>query len=325
MKTLGQAKHTKNRTTTIAIYGAGGVGGYFGAVLARAGYSVAFVARGAHLEAIRKDGLHICSPKGDFNVTPAQVTDNPAEIGPVDAIILGVKAWQVMETARAMRPLLAPATKVLPLQNGVEAPDQLQQVLGRDHTLVGLCRIFSSVTSPGHIDHTGMEPTIVLGEPDGSVLSPNGQALVNALHAAGVVVETPPDIQAALWKKSVFGAALRGVGALARATIGEIRECPPARRLLQQLMEEVVSVAEAQGIQLGKDVIARSLAFVESTPANATLSMQRDIADGKPSELEQILGAIVRLGDRGGVPTPTMECVYAALLPQEIRAREGLQ
>ncbi|HXW93271.1 MAG TPA: 2-dehydropantoate 2-reductase [Terriglobales bacterium] len=322
---MGRAKMMQNRTTTIAIYGTGGVGGYFGAVLARAGYSVAFVARGAHLEAIRKDGLHICSPKGDFNVIPAQVTDTPVEIDPVDAIILGVKAWQVPEAALAIRPLLAPATKVLPLQNGVEAPDQLQQVLGREHTLVGLCRIFSSVTSPGHIHHTGMEPAIVLGEPDGSVLSPNGQALVNALQAAGVVVETPPDIQAALWKKLVFGAALSGVGALARATIGEIRECPPARRLLQQLMEEVVSVAQARGIQLGKDVIARSIAFVESMPASGTLSMQRDIADGKPSELEQIIGAIVRLGDQGGVPTPTMECVYAALLPQEIRAREGSQ
>jgi len=307
----------------LRFFGAGGVGGYFGAALARAGYSVAFIARGAHLEAIRKDGLYIRSPKGDFNVTPAQVTDNPADVPPVDAVILGVKAWQVPEAARAMRPILAPATKVLPLQNGVEAPDQLLQVLGREHTLVGLCRIISSVTSPGHIDHSGMEPTIVLGESDGSVLSPNGQVLANALLAAGVVVETPPDIQAALWKKLVFIAAVSGLGALARATIGEIRACPPARRLLQQLMEEVVSVADARGIQLGEDVIARTLAFVESVPASGTASMQRDIADGKPSELEQIIGAIVRLGDQRGVPTPTMECVYASLLPQELRARKA--
>ena len=317
------SKPTDDPRTTFAVFGAGGVGGYFGAVLARAGYSVAFIARGAHLEAIRTSGLYIRSLKGDFNITPAQVTDNPADVPPVDAVILGVKAWQVPEAARAMRPILASATKVLPLQNGVEAPDQLQQVLGREHTLVGLCRIISSVTSPGHIDHTGMEPTIVLGEPDGSALSPNGQALANALRTAGVVVETPPDIQAALWKKLVFNAAFSGAGALARATIGEIRECPPARRLLQQLMEEVVSVADARGIQLGEDVIARTLALVESVPASGTVSMQRDIADGKPSELEQIIGAIVRLGDQRGVPTPTMECVYAALLPQELRARRA--
>src|SRR5579863_5219355 len=130
--------------TTFAVFGAGGVGGYFGAILARAGYSVVFIARGAHLEAIRRSGLHIRSPKGDFNVAPAQVTDNPAAVGPVDAVILGVKAWQVAEAARSMRPLLAPATKVLPLQNGVEAADRLEQVLGGHHTLVGLCRIISS-------------------------------------------------------------------------------------------------------------------------------------------------------------------------------------
>jgi len=146
---------------TFVVFGAGGVGGYFGAQLVRAGYPVVFIARGPHLEAIRKDGLHIRSPKGDFNITPAQVTDNPADVLPVDVVLLGVKAWQLPEAARAMRPLLGPATKVLPLQNGVEAPDQLIQVLGREHTLVGLCRIISSVTAPGHIRHAGMEPTVL--------------------------------------------------------------------------------------------------------------------------------------------------------------------
>lgn len=238
--------------------------------------------------------MHIRSLKGDFNITPAQGTDNPADVGPVDAVILGVKAWQLPEAARAMHPLLAPTTKVLPLQNGVEAADRLQQVLGPQHTLVGLCRIISSVTAPGHIYHAGMEPTIALGEPDGSVLSPNGQALADALRVAGVLVETPPDIQAARWKKLVFIAAVSGAGAVARAPIGEIRECPPARRLLQQLMEEVVAVARALGIQLGEDVIARTLAFVESVPASGTAPMHRDIADGKRSELEEIIGAVVR-------------------------------
>jgi len=136
-----------------------------------------------------------------------------------------------------------------------------------------------------------------------------------------VVVETPPDIQAALWKKLVFIAAVSGAGAVARATVGEIRECPPARRLLQKLMEEVVAVAHARGIPLGEDVIARTLAFVESLPTGGTTSMQRDIADGKRSELEEIIGAVVRLGNQRGVQTPTMECIYASLLPQELRAR----
>ena len=312
--------------TKFVAFGAGGVGGYFGAVLARAGYSVVFIARGAHLEAIRRSGLQIRSPKGDFNVSPSQVTDNPADVGPVDAVILGVKAWQVSEAARAMHPLVAPTTKVLPLQNGVEAADQLQQVLGRQHTLVGLCRIISSVTSPGTITHGGMEPTIALGEPDGSALSENARALVDALHAAGVVVETPPDIHAALWEKLVFIGAFSGVGAVTRATIGEVRACPPARQLLQQLMEEVVAVANARSIQLREDVVARTLAFVEkSMPAGGTASMQRDIASGRPSELEEIVGAVIRLGDQRGVPTPTMDCVYASLLPQELRARGVLR
>jgi 2-dehydropantoate 2-reductase len=313
-----------NPRTIFAVFGAGGVGGYFGAVLARAGYSVAFIARGEHLEAIRRSGLDIRSPKGDFNVTPTQVTDDPADIGPVDAVILGVKAWQVPEAARSMRPLLASATKVLPLQNGVESADQLRQVLGRQHTLVGLCRIISSVTSPGHIYHSGMEPTVALGETDGSTLSESGLALADALRAAGVVVETPPDIQAALWAKLVFIAAISGAGAVARATIGEVRECPPARQLLSQLMEEVVAVAHAGGIRLEQDVIRRTLAFVESLPASGTASMERDIVAGRPSELEEIIGAVGRLGDQRGVPTPTIDCVYACLLPQELRARGAL-
>lgn len=308
----------------IAVVGAGGVGGYFGAVLVRAGNPVIFIARGTHLEAIRRNGLHVSSPKGDFSVIPEQVTDDPAEVGPVDAVILGVKAWQVPEAARAIRPILASKTKVLPLQNGVEAPDQLQEVLGRDHTLVGLCRIISSVTSPGRICHAGVEPMIALGEPDGEVLSANGEALADALRGAGVIVETPPDIQSVLWEKLAFITAVSGVGAVARATIGEIRECAPARQMLQRLIEEVVNVAHAWGIQLKEDVVARTLALVNSFPASGTASMQRDIAGGKPSELDAIVGAVVRLGDQKGVPTPTMDSVYGSLLPQEIRVRGGL-
>jgi 2-dehydropantoate 2-reductase len=304
-----------------AVFGVGAVGGYFGAVLARAGHSVAFIARGPHLDAIRKSGLHVRSPSGDFNASPALATDNPADVGPVDAVILGVKAWQVPEAARAMRPLIAASTKVLPLQNGVEAADQLAQVLGRQHPLLGLCRIMSSVTSPGHICFAGMEPTIVLGEPDGSALSANGRALADALRGSGAVVETPPDVQAALWEKLIFIASISGVGAVSRSTVGEVRDCPQARQLLQQLIEEAVTVARAQGVRLSDDVVARTVALVKSMPASGTTSMQRDIADGRPSELEQIIGAVIRLGGQRGVQTPAMEYICASLLPQEMRAR----
>jgi 2-dehydropantoate 2-reductase len=304
-----------------AVFGAGGVGGYFAALLTRAGYPAVLIARGRQLEAIRRDGLRIESPRDSFTVTLAQVTDHPEEVGPVDAVMLAVKTWQVPEAAQAMRPMLSPATKVLPLENGVEAPDQLELVLGRQHVLVGLCRLISAVTAPGCIRHAGVEPMVALGEPDGGTLSPNARALADALKAAGVAVQTPADMRAALWEKMLFIAGVSGAGAVARATIGELRQCPPARELLRQLMEEVSAVARSRGIALPEDVIPRTLAFVDTLPATGTASMQRDIADGKPSELEAIIGAAVRFGEQAGVPTPTLRYVYASLLPQEIRAR----
>jgi len=308
-----------------AVFGAGGVGGYFGGVLARAGYWTAVIARGEHLKAIQSHGLQILSPKGDFTVAPAIASDNPQQIGPVDAVILAVKAWQVPEAARAMAPLLKPGSQVLPLENGVEAPAQLEEILGREHTLIGLCRISSFVAGPGQIRHAGLEPTVLLGELNGSTLSPNAQLLADALAAAGVVVETPRDMRAALWEKLIFIAGLSGLGAVARATVGELRQCPPTRALLQQLMEEVAAVGRSRGIQLGADIVSRTLAFVDSIPAGATASMQRDIVDGKPSELEAIIGAVVRFGASSGVPTPAMQYVYASLLPQEQRTRKSVR
>jgi 2-dehydropantoate 2-reductase len=306
-----------------AVVGMGGVGGYFAAVLARAGHSVSVVARGAQLEAIRRDGLRILSPKGDFTARVTKATDKAEDIGPVDAVILAVKAWQVTDAATAMRPLLTPLTKILPLQNGVEASNQLQRVLGQQYALMGLCRIIASVESPGCIRHGGLDPMVALGEPDGAALSANAQALVDALKSAGVTVQTPTDMQAALWEKLLFIAAISGTGAVARSTIGEVRNCPPTRDLLRQLMEEVAAVARKRGIRLSDDVVSRTMAFVDASPADGTASMQRDLAAGRPSELEAIIGAVVRFGDQAGVPTPTMDYVYASLLPQERRARGG--
>jgi len=315
-----------NASLRIGVVGAGAIGGYFAGVLSRAGYWVGLVARGQSLEAIQGRGLQIESPKGNFSVTPARVTNDAAAIGPVDAVILAVKAWQVPPTVQLMRPMLAKTAKVLPLQNGVEAPAQLEQALGREHTLVGLCRIIASVTAPGHIRDGGLDPTIALGEIDGSPLSPTAIALADALRNAGVVIQTPQDIQAALWEKLVFIAAVSGTGAVTRSNVGEIRETPQSYGLLKQLMEEAATVARARGIHLGPDVVSRTLSFVQTIPASGTASMQRDFADGKPSELEAIIGAVVRFGDVAGVPTPAMDFVYASLLPQEhrVRARQSV-
>ncbi len=305
--------------------GAGGVGGYFAAVLARAGHSVSVVARGQTLEAIRRGGLRVISPKGDFTVAVAKASDKSEDIGPVDAVILAVKAWQVTEAASAMKPLLTPLTKVLPLENGVEATEQLQQVLGGSHALMGLCRIIASVESPGCIRHGGLEPMVALGEVDGSPLSANALALAEALKTADVMVQTPADMQAALWEKLLFIAAVSGTGAVTRSTIGEFRACPPTRELLRQLMEEVAAVARSRSIHLAEVAVSRTLAFVDTSPADATASMQRDMAAGRPSELEAIIGAVVRFGDQAGVATPAMDYVYASLLPQERRARRHSQ
>jgi 2-dehydropantoate 2-reductase len=315
--------HRKNGmgNPRFAVYGAGGVGGYFAAVLARAGYWVGLIARGRQLEAVRQNGLQVESPNGNFAVPLAKVTDRPEEIGPVNAVILAVKAWQVGEVAASMRPLIAPQTKILPLQNGVEAAEQLQQTLGREHTLIGLCRIISAVTGPGQIRHGGLNPVVALGEADGSALSANAQLLAQALRASGATVETPPDMQAALWEKLLFIAAVSGVGAVARATIGEIRQCEPTRQLLRQVMEEVQAVAVSRGIHVAPDVLQKTMAFIETIPADGTASMQRDVADGKPSELEAIIGVGVRYGKQAGVATPALDYIYATLLPQERRAR----
>jgi 2-dehydropantoate 2-reductase len=305
----------------IAVYGVGGVGGYFGAVLAHAGNPVSLIARGEHLKAIREKGLRIQTPKEEFIITPAKASDNPAEIGPVDIVIVGVKAWQVPDAARAMRPLIGPNTRVVPLQNGVEAVDQLAQAVGREHVLGGLCRVIASKVGPGEIKIGAMEPVVALGELDGAELAGNAKALLDAFRAAGINVQAAPDIQAALWDKWLFIAAVSGVGAVSRATVGEVRESPATRALLQQVMEEVAAVARQRGVRQAGDIVARTMSFIGTMPKEATASMQRDVADGRPSELEAILGSLVRFGKEAGVPTPATEFIYASLLPQEKRAR----
>ncbi len=305
----------------VAVYGVGGVGGYFGAALARGGISVAMIARGAHLKAIREHGLKIVTPKEEFTVRPAAASDKASEIGVVDAVIVGVKTWQVPEVAQAMRPLIGENTRVLPLQNGVEAAEQIAAAVGREHVLGGLCRIMAWQAAPGVIQVGGLEPTVVMGELDRSELAGHARALMEAFERAGVKVQNRKDIQSALWEKWLFIAPVSGVGAVARANVGEVRQSPPTRALLQQAMEEVGAVARKRAVPLRDDMVARTLAFVDGMPAESTASMQRDVADGKPSELEAIVGSLVRLGKEAGVPTPAAEFIYAALLPQEVRAR----
>jgi 2-dehydropantoate 2-reductase len=310
----------------IAIYGAGAVGGYFGGRLAEAGEDVVFLARGEHLRAIGDHGLRVTSIAGDFTINPAHATDRPADIGPVDAVLVCVKAWQVPAAALAMRPLVGPHTFVVPLQNGVEAPEQLAAVLGAEHVLGGLCRIIAQVAEPGHIRHSGAEPYIALGELEGG-LRTTGRAerLRDAFaRARGVTVEISPDIRAAMWLKFLFIASMSGVGAVTRVPIGVVRDRAETRRMLEQAFEEIAAVAAALGVGLPANAVEETMAFVDTLPQDGTASMQRDIMAGRPSELETQNGAVVRLGRRTGVPVPLHAFIYQALLPLELRARGEL-
>jgi len=305
----------------IAIFGAGGVGGYFGGRLAQSGQEVIFIARGEHLRAMQQYGLRVDSILGDFHIHEVQATDDPATVGEVDVVLVATKTWQVPEAAQAMRPMVGARTLVVPLQNGVEAPAQLARVLGPEPVVGGMCRIMSFIAGPGHIKHTGVQPYLAFGELDNR-RSPRCERLLEVMNAAeGFQAEIPSDIHVTMWAKFLFIASFSGVGAVTRAPAGVFRSLPETRRMLVRAMEEIVAVAQARGIALEEKHLQAALDFTDSVPESATASMQRDILAGRPSELEAQNGAVVRLGREVGVPTPVHEFLYAALLPQEMAAR----
>ncbi len=308
----------------IAVFGVGGAGGYFGGRLAQAGEDVVFIARGEHLQALRTHGLRVDSVKGNFVLQSVQATDDPAQVGVVDVVLLGVKAWQVPEAAQAMRPLVGPETFVVPLQNGVEAPAQLAAVLSAQHVLGGLAKIISFKVGPGHIRHAGAEPYMAFGELDNRP-SERAERLRLAFERAGVTVEIPPDIQTALWDKFLFVVSWGGVGAVTRAPVGVLRSVPEMRQMLEQALHEIFAVAQARNIALPEDAIHKTIAFVDTLPPSGTTSLQRDIVEGRPSELASWNGAVVRLGQEVGVATPLHAFIYHSLLPLELRARGQVQ
>lgn len=306
-----------------AIYGTGGVGGVFGAQLARAGQDVTFIARGAHLDAIRSAGLHVDMNGTPIDVHPAQATDDPGAIGEVDCVLLCTKTWQVTDAGRAMSPMIGPETVVVTMQNGVEAADELAAVIGDKHVLPGLCGTISWVDGPGRIKNIGGVNFIRFGEMDGRKTD-RAETLRATFEAAGIMSEVPDDIVAALWQKFSFNAPTGGMGAVTRAPIGVLRSVPQTRAMLESALEELVAVGRARGVALPEDAAKNILAVIDNLPPESTTSMQRDIMEGKPSELEAWNGALVRLGREVGVPTPTHEFIYNALLPMESRARGTL-
>jgi 2-dehydropantoate 2-reductase len=305
----------------IAVFGSGAIGGYFGGRLAQAGQDVTFIARGKHLEAILGHGLQLKSINGDFSVHPARATDNPQDIGVVDVVLCCVKAWQVSDAAEAMRPLIATHTVVIPLLNGVEAHTELAAKLGDQHVLPGLCRLISMIEAPGIIRHSGAAPYMAFGEMDGR-LSRRAKEIASRLNAAnGMSVEASQHIFADVWKKFMLIAPWGGVGAVTRVPIGIVRALPESRDMLVDAIHEVFDVGLANGVEIENDALSSTIAFIDKLPPDGTASMQRDIMDGRPSELSWQTGAVVRFGSQIGVSTPTNTFIYHSLLPLERIAR----
>lgn len=308
----------------LAIMGSGGVGGYFGGLLAQAGHDVTFIARGEHLQAIQRQGLRVESVHGDFVVAPAHATDDPVTVGPVDLVLFATKTYHIEQAAAAMRPLVGPGTAVLPLHNGIDASERTIAVLGAGPVLGGLCYVGSMVSAPGCVKQVSQFRRVIVGELDGGV-SPRVEAIVATLAASGAAAEATDDIQKARWTKFIFIAPFSGIGSVARVPAGLIAGSPETRALLECAMLEVEAVARAAGVALDADIVAKTMAFCDNMSPGQTASMQRDVMDGKLSELESMIGVIVRMGAELGVPVPTFRVLYGALLPQERQARRHAQ
>jgi len=304
----------------IAFIGIGALGGYFGGRLAKAGNDVVFIARGATLEALRKNGLRVEMPAGNIVLPHVNATDDPASVGHVDAVFVTTKAEQVPDVAPSIRSMIGPETLVVPFQNGVEAYDQLAAALGPEHVLGGLCHVIAMVVEAGVIRQGGLNALITIGEWNNERTA-RLKRLVECLTAAGVETCVPENIQVALWEKFEFIASFGGVGAVTRAPAGVTRNLPETRSLLERAMGEIVGLARAGGVPVPDDSVARTLKFVDALPPDGTASMQRDLMAGRPSELEAQSGAVVRLGRARKFPTPVHEFIYHALLPGELRAR----
>ncbi len=303
----------------VAVVGPGGVGGLLGALLARAGHEVAVVARGRTLEALRARGLRLDSPLGQVEAR-VQAAERPADLGPVDLVLVTVKTWQVPEVAPTLAPLLRAGTVVVPLQNGIQAPDQLARALGADRVVAGIVHCLSWIVEPGVIRHQGPTPRVTLGR--WREVDPAAPARVrDALAAAGAAAAVVDDFAAAAWRKWMFITAIGAVCAATRATIGAVREVPETRRVLVAALEEVAALARARGVALAPGAVEEALAFVDSLPHDSTPSLQRDVVAGRPSELEDMSGAVARLAAESGVPAPVHTTLYAALLPAERAAR----
>src|SRR5262245_25775081 len=297
----------------IAVMGTGGTGGYFGAKLHRAGIDVTFVARGAHLAAIREHGLRVVSAVDGEWVVRAPAVERLDGQPPADLVLFCVKSFDTESAAEAIRPAVGPGTGVLSIQNGVDNEDKLAALLGAGRVLGGMAQVFATIGAPGAISHTAFG-RIVFGEMDGAE-SERARGFLAACQRAGIPAELSRDVRRTLWDKYAYLVAHSGVTAVTRSPAGVIRRVPETRRLYRQLLEEMVALAAAVGVSLGRDPVDRYMGLLDAVGAGAYSSLHFDLVNGKRLELEALQGHAVRLGERLGVPTPGIFAVYAALRP----------
>jgi 2-dehydropantoate 2-reductase len=298
----------------IAVIGAGGVGGTFGAALARAGGDVTFVARGAHLTAIRAEGLRVEGDRGVTHIHPARATDDPAGIGPVDIVLFCVKLWDVEAAGEAIRPLVGPGTAVIPLQNGIDSGDRLVPILGERALMGGTVAISATIAAPGLIRQTGKFMSMAFGERGGGD-SERGERLLALCRKAGFDVTLSANIDVPIWRKFILLTGMSGCTAITRLPIGKWRDDPDMMDLYESVMRETAAVGRARGVALPADAVDRPLAEIKVQPPGLMTSMAVDLLRGNRLELAWLAGKVVALGRVHGIPTPSNAAIFAALKP----------
>jgi len=305
----------------IAIMAAGGLGSYYGALLAKDGHAVTFIARGAHLQAIRENGLIVKSIHGDVTIKPANATDDPAQVGAVDYILFGVKTYDTASAAEAMKPLVGANTTVVTFQNGVDNHDQIGAIIGKEPVIVAPTQVVSNITAPGIIEQKSPFRISFVGEVYGQGLTPRAAEFVAMLKRTGVDATAVPDGRAPMWHKFIFIASASGLASLSRTTPYDLLQLPAARATLRAAMEEVYAVGKAQGVKMDDDIVERQYQFALSLKPGAKPSMQLDLEAGKRLEIDALSGAIVRLGAEKNVPTPVHHTIYVALKMEDERVK----
>jgi 2-dehydropantoate 2-reductase len=298
----------------IAVVGTGGVGGAFGAALAKAGADVTFIARGAHLAVMKSTGLRIEGGRGETHLVPTQATDDPADIGQVDIVLFCVKLWDVESAGALIKPLVGPATAVIPLQNGIDAPERLIPILGREAVMGGVAQISASIVRPGVIAQVGTFMRMIFGELDGR-RSRRGEEFLALCGKAGFDATLSEQIQTELWMKFIVLATNAGLTAATRQPIGQLRDDPDIRPIFIAAIKEVIELGRAAKIALPADAFDRTLAFLGHVPAAMKASMALDLERGNRLELPWLNGKVVELGQKLGVPTPTHAMLYGLLKP----------